>query len=141
MSSRLACDLSDVIAAVGPVGGVRFPEACSPGRAVPLIAVHSEDDEVNHFEHRNDSPPYWPVGVNDAISSWTKNNGCAVMPKDHAVSTGIVEVEFEQCRAGGDVVLYRLKEGGHRWPGSPTATNHFGATEHVWAFFERHPRR
>src|SRR4051794_15632436 len=48
MASQLACDLSDRIAAIAPISGVRFPQAsdtpprtvtCSPGRAVPVIAI------------------------------------------------------------------------------------------------------
>lgn len=41
MSSRLACDLSDVIAAIRPVAGIRYPEDCNPTRPVPVITFHT----------------------------------------------------------------------------------------------------
>jgi hypothetical protein len=45
MSSRLACDLSDRMAAIGPVGGLRYPEDCAPTRPVPVIAFHGKRDD------------------------------------------------------------------------------------------------
>jgi polyhydroxybutyrate depolymerase len=145
MSSRLACDLSDVIAAVGPVGGIRFPDKCTPDRPVPVMAVHAEDDEVNHFEHRGDSPAYWPVGVNEAISSWAKFNECAAAPREQPLSANAVKFAYENSKAAGDVILVKLEKGGHTWPGSTAAkdatVNIFPATQQLWEFFEQHPRR
>ena len=142
MSSRIACDLSDVVAAVGLVGGVRFPDRCTPATPVAILAIHSEDDGVNHYVHRADSPPYWPVGVNEAVSAWAGYNKCAATSSDHRLATGGVRIEYERCVAGGDVTLVKLKEGGHTWPGSAAAgAAEYAATAEIWNFFERHPRQ
>ena len=74
MSSRLACELSESIAASGPVAGVRYPEDCNPTRPVPVITFHGKNDTVNHYSHQVDSPDYWRMGVEDAIGGWVKKN-------------------------------------------------------------------
>jgi polyhydroxybutyrate depolymerase len=151
MSSRLTCDLSDVIAAVGPVGGIRFPEKCTPAQPVAVIAFHGEQDEVNHFEHRSDSPAYWPVGVNAAISSWAKQNRCNPKARKEPLATGVTKFLYENCTPGADVVLITLKDGKHTWPGSAAArvqpaqssssTTEISATQLIWQFFDAHPKQ
>jgi polyhydroxybutyrate depolymerase len=142
MSSRIACDLADVVAAVGLVGGVRFPERCAPATPVAILAIHSEDDGVNHYVHRADSPAYWPVGVHEAIVAWARQNQCAATPSERALAAGIVGVEYERCVAGGDVTLVKLDKGGHTWPGSAAAgAAGYAATAEIWKFFERHSRQ
>jgi polyhydroxybutyrate depolymerase len=150
MSSRLACDLADLIAAIGPVAGVRFPEDCSPSRPVPVITFHARNDMVNHYEHQSDSPGYWRMGVEDAISGWVKNNQCASTPTVKPVSKMVNLVEYRNCQGGGDVVFYRSEDGGHTWPVAPFADvleepgsglrdSETTATNLIWAFFKSHP--
>jgi polyhydroxybutyrate depolymerase len=144
MSSRIACELSDVVAAVGLVGGVRFPEQCAPKHPVAILALHSEDDEVNHFERRADSPTYWPEGVNAAISHWVRYYKCEGAPSERSIAEGIVEFAYRGCVAGGEVMFIKSKGGGHTWPGSAAdrfgTPRKFSATEEVWRFFQRHSR-
>ena len=63
MASQLACDLSNKIAAIAPVVGVRFPMTsdnpphtvqCEPGRPVPVLAIHGAWDPINVL---SDTPP------------------------------------------------------------------------------------
>ncbi len=68
MASRLACDLSDRIASVVAIGGIRFSKAsdtklglphavdCVPSRAVPIKAIHGHWDPVN---------PWYDVALGD----------------------------------------------------------------------------
>ena len=150
MSSRLACDLSKLIAAIGPVAGVRYPEDCNPSRPVPVITFHGKDDPVNHFEHQSESPGYWRMGVEDAIGGWVRNNNCAGLPTDEPVSATVSRVSYRGCERGADVVFYRSEDAGHTWPGSPLAkmleeigmgitNNDIAATIMIWEFFESHP--
>jgi polyhydroxybutyrate depolymerase len=53
MSYRLACSASDVVAAVAPVSagspflsGMPVGGSCRPGRAVPVLALHGNQDTV-----------------------------------------------------------------------------------------------
>jgi len=143
MSSRIACDLSDVVAAVGLVGGVRFPEHCAPKYPVAILALHAEDDEVNHFERRADSPTYWPEGVNAALAHWVSYYKCDDTPNELPIADGIVQFTYRGC--AGAVTFIKSKGGGHTWPGSAAdkfgTPRKFSATEQMWKFFEAHPRR
>ena len=150
MSSRLACDLADQVAAIGPVGGVRYPEDCAPSRPVPVITFHGRQDRINHYEHQPDSPDYWRMGVEDAVTGWVENNGCATQPDQRAVSNDEVRLSWPDCRDGADVVFYRSESADHTWPGTPVAERFQGwlgedavsetpATELIWAFFQAHP--
>lgn len=150
MSSRLACDLSSVIAAIGPVAGVRYPEDCRPTRPVPVITFHGKADNVNHYKHQVDSSAYWRMGVEEALAGWVSQNQCTGSPAIEAVSDSVTRVSHQNCQNEGDVVFYRSDDAGHTWPGSPLAdylqkvglgkTNtEIPATKLIWEFFKTHP--
>ena len=150
MSSRLACDLSQTIAAIGPVAGVRYPEDCLPLRPVPLITFHGKKDKVNHYEHQDNSPPYWRMGVNEALNGWIKNNHCEQPAAEHVITADVTKLSYRNCQQQGDIVFYRSEEAGHTWPGSPSAEllakyglgktdTDIPATELIWQFFVAHP--
>lgn len=148
MSSRLACDLSTVIAAIGPVAGVRFPPDCKPSRAMPVITFHGEQDTINHFKVRDDSPVYWTMGVEDALAGWINNNQCEA-PIQTTLSASLTRFDYQQCDNHSEVVFYRSSDAGHTWPGSPIAQQleQYGlgkteekldATQLIWTFFKTH---
>lgn len=150
MSSRLGCDLSDVIAAIGPVAGIQHPAGCSPLRSVPVITFHGRLDSVNHYEHQSDSPPYWDKGVEAAIAGWVGHNKCADSPTEERMTPEVVRVSYHECADGASVVLYRSDDAGHTWPGSPAADlllrsglgktdRNIPATRLIWEFFKGHP--
>jgi polyhydroxybutyrate depolymerase len=150
LSSRLACDLSDQLAAIGPVAGLRYPEDCNASRPVPVITFHGKNDPVNHYEYQTDSPGYWRMGVEEAISGWIQNNNCEAIPVEELVSETVIRVSYRECQDGADVVFYRSEDGGHTWPGSPYAptlaemgmgvtNSEIAATDLIWEFFENHP--
>ena len=150
MSSRLACDLADVIAAIGPVAGARYPEDCNPSRPVPVITFHGRKDPVNHYEYQSDSPSYWRMGVEEAVDGWVQNNKCAVPPTDVPASTTVRRISYRECQSGADIVFYRSGDAGHSWPGSPLAkvlqeyglgitNSEIAETNLIWGFFENHP--
>lgn len=149
MSSRLACDLSDVIAAFAPVAGVRFPENCRPTRPVPIITFHGTKDGVNHYIHKPSSPPYWRMGVEPALQGWIKNNGCDNAPTEEKISETLSKLSYLNCDTPAELVFYKSTKSGHTWPGTPSAPllKKFGlgetdmeisATELIWEFFLKH---
>lgn len=148
MSSRLACDLSDHIAAIGPIGGIRYPEDCRPLRPMPVIAFHGKKDKVNHYEYQADSPKYWRMGVEDALEGWVANNGCREFAEVRVLPS-VTRVSYRGCEQGAELEFYRSDDAGHTWPGSPLADSmaQFSkavtntdllATRLIWDFFERH---
>jgi polyhydroxybutyrate depolymerase len=150
MSSRLACEFSESIAAIGPVAGVRYPEDCNPTRPVPVITFHGKNDTVNHYLHQVDSPGYWRMGVEDAIDGWVKKNSCTGEYTEEPVSLTVSRLSYSGCEGGADLVFYRSEDAGHTWPGSPIAetleelglgitNDEIPATVLIWKFFESHP--
>lgn len=147
MSSRVACDLADLVAAVGPVAGIRYPEICNPVRPMPIVTFHGKADQVNHYERQENSPSYWLLGVEDSLAGWVETNACEITPDEIQVSETVTRVSYSGCRAEADIVFYRSEDAGHTWPGSAVhnslgraVTNmEIPATEIVWEFFKDHP--
>ena len=56
---------------------------------------------------------------------------------------------YGKGRDDSEVILYTIKGGGHAWPGgvkgkwkgAPEPTREISATDLMWEFFERHPKR
>jgi polyhydroxybutyrate depolymerase len=144
MVSQLACDLSDRIAAIAAVGGIRFPGPCSAARPFPIVAFHGTADEVNPYD--GGGQPYWGTGVEPAISGWAQHNACDTR-SDAQFSPNVLEISQGGAGCGNEVVLYRIDGFGHSWPGvlgsAPAggsgAASEVTANQLLWRFFERHP--
>jgi polyhydroxybutyrate depolymerase len=148
LASQLACELSDRIAAIGAVGGLRCPEGCAPRRPVPVIAFHGTADPINPYP--GGGPSYWQSGVDHALRAWVERNGCRGQPVRDRVSTSVSRYTFPGCGAAAEVVFYRLEGAGHIWPGSgfDFPGDRFGpmnreisATREMLDFFRRHAIR
>lgn len=148
MTSRLACELSDVLAAVAPVGGIQFGSECDPERAIPVLTFHGKADRVNHYVPNDDSAPYWVNGVEESIRRWVDANECeeqAVLTQQ--ISRSVVRRNWSGCASSVVVEAWIIEDGGHTWPGSPLiraversgVTNQdIDASELIWQFFTRY---
>lgn len=160
MASALACEASDVFAAIAPVAGLRAgrpdaadltkPEAgtCDPEHPVSVLTFHGTDDFVNPYQGNAD--PRWGYTVQTAASTWAGLNGCRVGPTTTSVSESAVAYSWTRCAGRADVVLYEVAGGGHTWPDTDVPLDAFGlgavtheinASSLMWEFFEAHPRR
>ncbi len=130
-ASELACAMPDRVAALAVVGGLRAPPGCD-GAPVPVLAFHGTADPINPYG--GGGPAYWRYGVDSAAAAWAHRNGCRTGPVEHRVVRGVVRLEADGCPARGEVVLYRMVDAGHVWPGSrlPLPGERFGrAVEHL----------
>lgn len=121
MSHRLACEASDVIAAIGPVSGVLGidPSACNPTRPVPMIHFHGTEDPLIFYEGGG---LVSSMSVPDSTDIWSDRNGCSGEP-EVTLSQGMVTCEgLDQCGGDASVTLCTIAGGGHCWPGIPCAT-------------------
>ena len=152
MTYRLACALSDRLAAIAPVAGALNEQTCAPHSPLPVVIFHgTEDQQVlydggygpGQFEPRYDEP------VSHAVSFWVAHNGCSASPVTETSASGeIVKQTYGGGAAGAEVVLYTIVGGGHAWPGgeppsrpgADVPTQAISASELMWAFFERHPK-
>ncbi|KAJ1616736.1 hypothetical protein T492DRAFT_527490 [Pavlovales sp. CCMP2436] len=62
-ASRLASEMSDIIAAVGIVSGIRYPTPNNATRPVPIIAFHGTADPINPVSSACPFCPFFGVGL------------------------------------------------------------------------------
>lgn len=148
-ASQLACDASDVFAAVAPVSGLRYPTPCPATRAVPVIAFHGTADPVDPYDGNGQA--YWTYSVPRAALDWAQHNGCSATPTTASqANPGVILTSYSGCADGGSVELYTITGEGHEWPGGPTLpraltrvlgpqSTAIDANATMWQFFEAHP--
>jgi polyhydroxybutyrate depolymerase len=169
LSSAIACQLGDRVAAIAPVAGVTEITGCAPKRPVPVVAFHGTADPLVAYAGGagpgvKDLPapdgsgrklgdlgiplPTFPP-IPDAIATWARLGGCSDSPpKPTTVAADVTLLSFA-CPPPVDVQLYRVEGGGHTWPGSQftasvasllgPTTMSINADDVMWAFFQAHP--
>lgn len=140
ISSRLGCELSDVLAAAAPVAGLQYPDDCTLKRPIPIISFHALDDQVNHYDLSGDSRPYWRMGVETALDKWRQANGCTLANEAVQVASGITKYMWSSCDTDAVIQFYQTVSGRHTWPGSDSsgALQNMDASELIWEFFRQH---
>ena len=140
ISSRLACELSDVLAAAAPVAGLQYPDDCTLQRPIPIISFHAVDDPVNQYAPSSISRPYWLMGVETALDKWRQANGCSLINDDDRLSQEVTFYTWSGCKGSAEIHFYQTSTGGHTWPGSDSAVaiKELEASELIWQFFSRH---
>ena len=147
MAYMLALKLSHRIAAVASVTGSIVPGEVprrGPAMAVPVLQIHGTADA---------SVPYggsdYGLPIDSLMQFWVRRNGCKPEPEMRALpdtnSTDGSTVEHYVWSGGKDgvrVELFKVKGGGHTWPGAPISigvTNRdFSAAQEIWRFFRRY---
>jgi polyhydroxybutyrate depolymerase len=135
MSSLLACRLSDRIAAIAPMAGLRWPGTCG-GRAVPVLAFHGLADNVNAYGGGGGTSRggEWVESVREALAGWAGHNGCSGEPQHDDPPGPLSIVRYTGCRDGAEVRLVSIDGLEHRW-----ARDEVDATAEMWRFFREHP--
>jgi polyhydroxybutyrate depolymerase len=145
---RLACELPDQIAAIGPVGATQIlddQEACQPARSVPVIHFHGTADRLNPYDGGTTTADFKFVAVKDAIDFWAEKNACPDKPQ--STQSGTIQHEVvAPCAQNSAVELYTIVGGEHAWPGGLAVSAQVGeptmeisATPLMWEFFAAHP--
>jgi polyhydroxybutyrate depolymerase len=169
MTSAVACEYADRVAAVAPVAGLTSFAGCHPSRPVPIISFHGTADGFVAYDGgygpsvaklpapdgsgrtlgdlgvlTGAGPPSIPAN----LATWATLDGCSdAPPSQTAVTSDVTLIAYAGCA----VELYRVTGGGHAWPGSalsaaienivgPT-TMSISADELIWDFFVAHPLR
>lgn len=150
MSYRIACELSDRIAAIAPVAGA-LNNDCKPAQPVSVIAFHGTADENVPYaggvaSKRVDPHPREDKSVAYAMNFWVERDGC-LRASLRSEKGSIVRDEYVGCTSGTSVVLYAIKGGGHAWPGGDrlsilldAPTKELSSTDVMWEFFTQHPK-
>lgn len=149
-SYRLACDASDIFAAIAPIAGTLNYIRCNPSLPVSIIHFHGTDD--SHVGYNGGSGPDSLVdvpfkSVKESIDFWLNKDQCNTTPQTETFSD-IQHDTYSNCADGTAIELYTILGGKHAWPGSdgpawpggdpPTQT--ISATQLIWDFFVSHPK-
>jgi polyhydroxybutyrate depolymerase len=143
MANRLACDMSDLIAAIAPDSGAyNFWQDCTPARPVPVLAFHGLDDKIVPYE--GNTPQIMTPPIEDWAAAWAARNGCSSTPEITTPVDTVTVQTWSTCKNNADVILYTLAGHGHSWPGSSSmprsiTSQAVNATDLIWDFFKSHP--
>ena len=150
MSQRLACDASDLFAAIGPVSGTLNDPGCHPKAPVSIIEFHGTADRHIPYDGGNGDKSLTNVAfvsVRDTIDEWVRFDQCLSSPQT-VTFADIRHDTYSNCAQGTSVELYTILGGGHAWPGGngpawpggDQPTHSISATGLMWDFFAAHPK-
>jgi polyhydroxybutyrate depolymerase len=152
MTNRLACELSDKIAAIAVVAPTGLMENCSPSRPVPVMIIYGTEDPAYPLDGSLprgifSRVPYDRVLPHDMLHSWLQMNGCP--PDTMRTSTrGAVTCTSYQGENDSEVLFLVVEGMGHTWPSGKQyffarvigRVTHELSMEDIWAFFQEHPK-
>lgn len=153
MCYRLACELSDRIAAIAAVSSAIPPQLpCKPSRPVPVIQFHGTNDEfipINGGVAKRTPEGEIFKSFAEGTETWVKLNGCKGDPELTLQKGKVTCKTYKSCNYNSEVVQCIIEGGGHTWPGGrPVLPAIFGQTttdisanDLMWDFFQKHPMR
>ncbi|MBL8713117.1 MAG: dienelactone hydrolase family protein [Alphaproteobacteria bacterium] len=130
MSYRLACEMSDRIAAIAPNAGQRPMVDCKFKRPVPVLHMHGTQDPCalydggekcggcfSKFLHFNVEKDRSCLPVRTVVQDVAKLNGCE-MTTEVTLQKGALTCEQYKCGVQAAVSLCTFAGMGHRWAGA-----------------------
>ena len=161
MSCRLACELSDKIAAIAMVAGA-MPEDlcvhCNPLNPVSVLVINGTEDPLVLWEGGEIKFGRQTLGrtlsVRDTVQFWVTHNNCEQpvitwLPDSTDDGTTVRREVYGNGLEGTEVTLYAIEGGGHTWPGGPQYASEriisrtcydINGTEVIWQFFTGHTK-
>jgi polyhydroxybutyrate depolymerase len=163
MANRLACELSDKIAAIAPVSGsmpVNLPAVCSPKYPVSVLMINGDKDPLVPFEggtvHFFNRKRGQIISAPQTAAHWAQMDRCLGNPvtvalpvKDPQDPTRVDRITYPSAKNGAEVFLFVIHGGGHTWPDGlrylgewavGKVSHQLAATDLIWDFFKRHSR-
>jgi polyhydroxybutyrate depolymerase len=148
MAQRLACDASNVVAAVTSVAG-RFDyhsSACPGKRPVPAVLYRGQLDRTVPYEGNFlGLATLKTMSAIEGFEHIARNHGCRGNPFNTPSAEDTDCLRFDDCDAGFEITLCTIAGAGHCWPGigycSRTREGDaaaFSASDHMQIFFARH---
>jgi len=161
MTQRLACTMPDTFAAfasVGATGPYGLTQGCANiNDPIPMMFIHGTADPsvpwLGTPLQVEGHTVYTTAPMDNTLAFWVNHNGCAVdvdnetLPKANETEpTETLVLTFQGCPTDAPLILYAVKEGGHRWHGTDTnlddaglgqSSQDFKASEVIWAFFQQ----
>ncbi|OGU82230.1 MAG: hypothetical protein A2W11_10640 [Ignavibacteria bacterium RBG_16_35_7] len=152
MSNRLACELSNRIAAIATIAGLMgdsVANTCNPGHPVPVLSIHGTNDLLCPYNGAYD----W-LSVQELINHWNSYNLCtesdttSLPDLDPLDGCTVQRINYTHCLDSTGITLFKVIQGGHTWPGGDTSWLHLSwgeigktnfdinASQEIWNFFK-----
>lgn len=146
-SYRLACEMSDIFAAITAVAGTDNTIDCKPTRPISILHIHAQNDDRVLFNggsgfEKNKSQVTEFTSVPLTVEKWVKFNGCSPNPKRVLDVKGAYCDEYSACKDSVKVKLCVTETGKHSWPGGEKGraeelpSNVISANDTMWEFFK-----
>lgn len=155
MAARLACEASDVFAAVGIQSATLETAGCSPHQPVSFMHIHGTADGNIPITGGNgsgiagvtSSPP------SKAARTLSRLNDCRGKPerlRDKS-NPDLILTRWKSCAPGVGVQFLSVAGAGHAWMGQPPSSpwvdellgppyRKFDSSRAIWSFLAAHPR-
>jgi polyhydroxybutyrate depolymerase len=142
LTGKLACNLSNRIAAFAPISGSYLTSylSCSAKRPVPIIEFHGTADNIVPYDG---IPALKEISTQLWLTYWAKKDGCTDTPDVAKESDHITKYTWVGCTDNSTVIHYQISGGHHVWPGMFEDTingekTYVNAAQIIWDFFQKH---
>ncbi len=153
MTSRLACELNNRIAAIAVVGasmdkGMDY----QLNKPIPVMYIQGTKDPLVPYAGGTMKGAGGEIyGHTDMLKLWAEADGCngnpviTNLPNTVQDGTGVIKEEYVNPATGIKVVGYTITGGGHSWPDGTqylpkflvgTVSHNLNACEVIWEFFK-----
>jgi len=154
LSSRLACELPDRVAAIAAVGASMDKyQDYHPTKAIPVMYIQGTKDPLVPFDGvaKRGGGRGVIYSHADILKLWTDADGCSPapavtnLPDSSDDGTSVIKEEYTNLKTGVKVVGYTITDGGHTWPGGTQylpklmigpVSHNMNACEVIWDFFK-----
>ncbi len=148
MSYKLACEMTDRIAAIASVTGSMTSlenTSCDASQPIPVMQIHGTADPTVPFEGS-----MFGLSIDDLVTYWANHNNCeldAITEDVPDINTDdgstATRTDYLDCDGGTQVVYYLVDGGEHTWPGAAftaqgVTNQDFSASAEIWNFFKEH---
>ncbi len=158
MSGRLACDRADVFRGAAILTAQiskDYLPSCNPSQPLGIMVMNGTEDKLVPYDGgvitifkktRGEI-----LSTDEFIEFWKKNNNCTSekttvnLPNKMADGTTVSIEEYSNCDNRGALKFYKIKGGGHTWPGGKQylrekwigkTSREINACEEIWDFFK-----
>lgn len=146
---RIASEMSNRIAAVASVSGLMSDSTliyCNPVRSIPVLHFHGTKDHLMKYTGMKQA-----FGAEEVVKLWALKDQCENKPDTIQIPNRVKSdrstvslIKYTHCANGAQVWFYKIKNGGHTWPGSAKAFKLLGVknkdidgSEAIWEFFKQ----
>lgn len=156
MAHRMAVEHSDKFAAFAAVASAMPLEVSqgSPQDPLSMLAINGTADGIVVWEggwlHTKTTDRGRVLSVENTVAYWVSHDACEqpglikMENRNLTDKTSLVITRYKDCNDSSEVVFYRVKGGGHTWPGEQYASSNASAgkisreihaSRVIWEFF------